>query len=113
MHIMRTVLLVLALGAPGATTVMAQTKAPKEPQFLFVQTAQKARFELTPEGKEFLKQEVGAQEARLSQAEAALQQFRQAHADVSPSSKDNLVAQRLLDTHQRLTNAGSRRLEAG
>jgi len=78
----------------------------------FVQTAQKARFELTPEGSEFLKQQLGIQEARLTQAEAALQRFRQEHPDVSPPSKDNLLAYRLLDIHQRLTDASARRLEA-
>src|SRR5215467_15575321 len=45
MHIMRTVLLVIALGMPGATTALAQTKEqPKKPQFLFVQTAQNVAF---------------------------------------------------------------------
>ena len=78
----------------------------------FVQTAQKARFELTPEGSEFLKQQLGVQEARLTQAEAALQRFRQEHPNVPPPSKDNLFAHRLLDIHQRLTNASARRLEA-
>jgi hypothetical protein len=45
MHVMRTVLLVIALGVPGATTAIAQTKEPpKKPQFLFVQTAQSVAF---------------------------------------------------------------------
>jgi len=45
MHVMRTVLLVVALGATGATTAIAQTKEPpKKPQFLFVQTAQNVAF---------------------------------------------------------------------
>jgi len=44
MQVMRTVLLLIALGAP-ATTAIAQTKEPpKKPQFLFVQTAQNVAF---------------------------------------------------------------------
>lgn len=78
----------------------------------FVQTAQKARFELTTVGREFLGQQLGVQESRLAQAEAALQQFHQEHKGVSPPRKDNPITQRLLDTHQRLTNARARRLEA-
>jgi hypothetical protein len=45
MHVMRTVLLLVALGAPGATGSIAQTKeTPKKAQFLFVQTAQNVAF---------------------------------------------------------------------
>ena len=77
----------------------------------FVRTAQKANFELTTDGRELLGKFLATQGDRLTQAEATLQQFRSEHVDVSPPSKDNLTAQRLLDTHQHLTNARALRIE--
>ena len=49
----------------------------------FVRTAQRARFELTPEGREFLGKLLAAQGDLLTRAEATLQQFRSKHVDVS------------------------------
>jgi tyrosine-protein kinase Etk/Wzc len=78
----------------------------------FARTSQIVRFEPSPEQAAFLAQELATQEARLVQAEAALQQFRQAHPDITPASKDNLAAQRLLQTQQRFTTAQAKRIEA-
>lgn len=76
----------------------------------FVRNSQAVRFEISAEDRPSLTQELSAQEEQLAQSEARLQQFRQEHGDVAPPSKDNLVAQRLLDTHQRLANAKAKRI---
>ncbi|MBM4258688.1 MAG: hypothetical protein FJ147_22660 [Deltaproteobacteria bacterium] len=101
-----------------ATEVMFVTPDPALSQELanthatiFVRTSQSIRFEVSPEQRAFLAQELAAQEGRLAQAEAALAQLHQDHPNLSPLSKDNLVSQRLLQTQQRLTNAQAKWFE--